>query len=685
MATTPALFYPLMGMALLFTAWACNNANRDNYEFEHLGARTAIELDAYLNADSIIDVITTKYKTHKQLDTLLALTELLRSYDGEVALTYARKAYDIATLKNRDFARGVSLYYMALIKRRQQEFGDGTEDALGDAQISRKIFNRLKSYKWLARIDNLIGILFYKQAELDPSKLDSARLYLNSALENIKKSSSSPLDSLAFVGEVFHDLGTTYRRIDTSKARMFFEESIANNKLAGNSSAMIRTQLVLGKILAEDKKLEEAEKLYLKSLDSSLLYKDNNNLIDVYGLLGKLEINRYRKNRKEDHFAKAIAYYNQQLTYQYENKYIGYRNIGLAYHRKAAYSGSFTDVDSAIVNYKKAIEFAQEEGALTTMKQVVDEVTVLCNERWRVKQVGCDSLIGSSAADFLTKNYLNIVDTITHSLQTANQKLVRFEREEVETKARQKRKNLLLISGIILIIAALIFLVLLQGQQQKRLRAQMEALRAQINPHFISNSLNAIENLVNMDQKEAAAKYLIHFSRLSRRILNGSREATTTLADELQTLEHFLALEQLRFRDKLNYEVQVSPGLNPGLVKIPAMILQPYVENAIWHGIKPKSGPGLLKVNVERVGKELVCTIEDDGIGRKKAGELKAASVLKQKSMGMKITQERIQIMGKVKGSQVQLQDLYDTQGQAMGTRVVIRLPFKLKKTPKTS
>jgi len=139
-----------------------------------------------------------------------------------------------------------------------------------------------------------------------------------------------------------------------------------------------------------------------------------------------------------------------------------------------------------------------------------------------------------------------------------------------------------------------------------------------------------------------------------------------------------LALEQLRFRDKLSFEIQVDPTLQAEEIEVPAMIMQPYLENAIWHGIKPKDGPGLLKIEVKRSGKFLDCIIEDDGIGRAKAAELKAASVLKHKSMGTQITEERLR-MSKVKGAKVEIIDLYEND-RAAGTRVMLRLPFQLRK-----
>ena len=153
----------------------------------------------------------------------------------------------------------------------------------------------------------------------------------------------------------------------------------------------------------------------------------------------------------------------------------------------------------------------------------------------------------------------------------------------------------------------------------------------------------------------------------------------TSLSSELKTLDHFLALEQLRFRDKLTYNIELDPDIDGALVEVPAMILQPYAENAIWHGIKPKPEGGHVQVGVRKEGKVLVFIVEDNGIGREQSRALKQASVMKHKSMGMKVTEDRIKAMGRVKGSQVEIQDLKDAAGSATGTRVIIRLPFKTK------
>lgn len=216
--------------------------------------------------------------------------------------------------------------------------------------------------------------------------------------------------------------------------------------------------------------------------------------------------------------------------------------------------------------------------------------------------------------------------------------------------------------------------ILYQQRKQRQLDRQLKSLRRQIDPHFFSNCLNAIEGLINLDQKRTASKYLIHFSRLTRRLLNTSLGSAASLAGELETMKHFLALEQLRFKDKLHYDIHITTDIQPALLEVPALVFQPYLENAIWHGIKPLEGPGFLQINIFKVGKELCCTIEDDGIGRRAAHQQQQESVMQYESAGGKVARQRLHNTG---GGTVETIDLFDDQGNASGTKIIIRLPYK--------
>jgi LytS/YehU family sensor histidine kinase len=197
---------------------------------------------------------------------------------------------------------------------------------------------------------------------------------------------------------------------------------------------------------------------------------------------------------------------------------------------------------------------------------------------------------------------------------------------------------------------------------------------AMLDPHFFSNTLNAIEGLVNLEQNRAASKYLIHFSRLTRRLMSIEPGSMTSLAEELATIKNFLALEQLRFKDKLYYEITVNPAINSRMIQLPAIVFQAYLEKAIWCGLKPKTGPGWLRINIDRKENELHCVIEDDGIGREAARQQQAASLLQPSSAWPKISAEKMQEFGEVKAEII---DLLDEEGRAKGTRVLLRLPYK--------
>ncbi len=207
--------------------------------------------------------------------------------------------------------------------------------------------------------------------------------------------------------------------------------------------------------------------------------------------------------------------------------------------------------------------------------------------------------------------------------------------------------------------------------------SEMKALRAQMNPHFLYNSLNAIRLFVLQNDSDNADKYLVKFSRLMRLILENSRQEWVTLADELEQLTLYLELEQLRFDNKFDFVVEADPVIDKGRVLIPPMIIQPYIENSILHGIAHKKTPGHIRVLIKPLDSGLQCTIDDDGVGRKKAGELKSQTVASHKSMGLRVTQERLQLINQQSGQAggVQVIDKTDGDGGPTGTTVVIQLP----------
>lgn len=219
--------------------------------------------------------------------------------------------------------------------------------------------------------------------------------------------------------------------------------------------------------------------------------------------------------------------------------------------------------------------------------------------------------------------------------------------------------------------------------RQVALEAKQGALRAQMTPHFIFNSLNSIQQLVTRNERLPAMKSMTRFAKLMRRILNNSRESHISLENEIETLTLYLELEQLRFRNKFEFEIMEIGNIDSSFIQIPPMLIQPYIENAIWHGIMNKPDQsGKVTISIEEQGDYLICNVEDDGIGRVAARERQSQFGDKHQSFGRTITEERLKILSQSPGSEnhttVKTTDLYDEDGHALGTRVTLNIQITI-------
>jgi signal transduction histidine kinase len=217
----------------------------------------------------------------------------------------------------------------------------------------------------------------------------------------------------------------------------------------------------------------------------------------------------------------------------------------------------------------------------------------------------------------------------------------------------------------------------LAEMRQKASEMEMQALRAQMNPHFIFNSLNSINRFILQNNRAQASEYLTKFSRLVRMILQNSQASLITLESELESLQLYLEMESLRFDYHFTYKISYPKDLDVSVLKVPPLIIQPYVENAIWHGLMHKEEKGQLDIEVSQENEYLFFKITDDGIGRRRAAELASKSATKHKSMGLRITADRIAMMQSTKGNEspVTITDLVNADNSAAGTEVIINTP----------
>ncbi len=203
---------------------------------------------------------------------------------------------------------------------------------------------------------------------------------------------------------------------------------------------------------------------------------------------------------------------------------------------------------------------------------------------------------------------------------------------------------------------------------------KMEALRSQMNPHFIFNSLNSINYYIIKNDSENASNYLKKFSKLVRSILNHSKSEMVTLQEEIDINKLYVELEQMRFNQSFDFKIEINESLDTDDIQVPSMLLQPFIENAVWHGLMHKKDKGLLLIRIEKSpNQSFVISIIDNGIGRIAAAELKSKSATNQKSHGMGITSERVDIYNKLNNLwliEQQTIDLVDENNQAKGTQI---------------
>jgi ligand-binding sensor domain-containing protein/two-component sensor histidine kinase len=207
---------------------------------------------------------------------------------------------------------------------------------------------------------------------------------------------------------------------------------------------------------------------------------------------------------------------------------------------------------------------------------------------------------------------------------------------------------------------------------------EMRALRAQMNPHFIFNCLNSINRYIVKSDNATASLYLTRFAKLIRLILDNSNSKNVLLSSELEALKLYIEMERIRFDNKFDYQVIVDEDVNADSIEVPSLIIQPYVENAIWHGLLHKETSGSLFVKIRMIDEGMLeCVVEDDGIGREKALEFKSKTATGKKSLGMKLTEDRIAVLNQYAktNASVDIMDLEDSPGHASGTRVTINIP----------
>jgi tetratricopeptide (TPR) repeat protein len=256
------------------------------------------------------------------------------------------------------------------------------------------------------------------------------------------------------------------------------------------------------------------------------------------------------------------------------------------------------------------------------------------------------------------------------------------EINELNELRLKRSQNTFLITGLFFALLTLVLYIIYRQYQlrneRKVVSLEQTMLRSQMNPHFLFNSLNSIKHYIINNEQKNAVHYLNKFSKLVRRILEASSARETTLSEELETVELYMNIENIRFSYEIDFKIHMDEQVDPDHIRIPSLILQPFLENALWHGLSSKKGPKKIDLLVSRDDPDQISIeIRDNGVGRAASQKLKESRVLKRKSLGIDITTERLQNFAKdyQNSFALQINDLVDPEGNPEGTSVKLKIP----------
>ena len=262
-------------------------------------------------------------------------------------------------------------------------------------------------------------------------------------------------------------------------------------------------------------------------------------------------------------------------------------------------------------------------------------------------------------------------------------RIAQLEKERVlkdELIRKQNKFNSFLLGSIVLILICMAFILRAwYSIRRKNKKIALQSLRREMNPHFIFNSLNSVNQFIARNDELAANKYLSSYSRLMRNTLENSNKDFTPLATELEQLKEYLELEHMRFQDKFTYQIQIDESLDMEAILIPNMLIQPQLENAIWHGLRYKENSGLLTLTIRKKASSLSVVIEDNGIGLTKSRELKTKHQREHHSRGLTNTYERIHLLNSLYNCHITI-DITEKTGNESGVIVTFHFPIQHKK-----
>lgn len=547
-----------------------------------------------------------------------------------------RLVYEIYRFYSRSPAEAALPF---VLKMRNQAYESKNPFRMGQANMALAfLYSRTKQYAESFRFANLAETQWQKQANFEGlAELKGLKAYL--AMGNSEEKSIIPLCKEALEMCQQHGLQHTWLNIASYLAGYY-------NSIGAVDSAL--------KILRQVAKIRQPS-----LLRDVFTYTDLGN---CFFLKNELDSARYYYFRAYDAGLKSKI------------KHLIFNAIG-----------SIAQLEITLKNYKSAEKWYAQTDSLVKyeerddLKEIYFEnLSFLRYQQGKFKE-GYEALY--QAYSYRDSLYRKKNQTEYRDLERKYQAEKR-ERElkenEIKLAKEQQKRNLILVGSIVvLVFISLVAWLLLLNRKRKEMKllskmaeSELKALRAQMNPHFMFNSLNAIQQMVLNNENKEAFRYLDTYSKLTRQILENSEKGWISVKDEIRFLELYLQMESLRFDHAFQWKIEVDESVSPHSDQIPAMLIQPLVENAIKHGLLPKEGEKKMHIRFSRPDEmgPLQVEVTDNGVGRKQAAE--KVFQTDHQSMSLSITENRLKLLGGPLAGGLEVEDLIDAKGNALGTKV---------------
>lgn len=521
---------------------------------------------------------------------------------------------------------------------------------------------------------NMLGVVARRKEEVR-SALDFHKQALELA-ESQEKRGETNLRSTAVSRNSIGNLYLTLKQEDLAEQE--FLESIKIEEKIGNNLGLAINYQNLGGIYEERGDFSKALESYQKSLEYNEIINSDLGRVICQNSIAQIYLKQNKPQEAirliEPTIAKAEKIGDTYYTVMSKQNY-GWALLGL---------GELTKAESYL---KEALGTAKELGQQYFVAESYRHLSTLNEKRGNYKEaLNYTKLYRENEEKYLNEQNQQYVADLILKYDSEKKKsqieILEKENELVNLKLEDNRKFLVILIVLTALLATIFYILYRQNflrKEKEFLALEQKMMRSQMNPHFIFNSLNSIKLYIINNDKDKAVYYLNKFSKLIRTILSNSKEKDISLADELATMELYMNIENIRFSNKIRFETIVEAGIETNHVRIPSLILQPFLENAIWHGLSPKDGDKRLTLSVNRSGEnQLTIQIEDNGIGRKQSAEIKSRKTLNNKSIGIDLTTERLNNYYKNFGGDHSLEivDLYDEENNPRGTRVILHIPY---------